>query len=128
MYVAFEDSFLSEIVEVQELIAEPVPKEKFVINYTKPGSYMTDFTATDKNDNELLGVSYFVGKTTEETQQNRDIIVKALEKDRETNSKLGNVLAKNSKPVVHWILIANAIGLVVVGAYFAYRRTSKYRS
>lgn len=119
----FEDSFLSEVIEVSELSGMPAPDEQFVLNYTQPGMSITDDTLPVSEKASKGSVSYVVGKTPEETQQN---IATALREER-AGPAAALTKAPQSRIAFRWILVANVLAALLIASFLFYRRFAKSR-
>ena len=125
----FEDSILSMVLEVREMSGAPIPLEQFVLNYTEPGTNITEELSPPKDGGKRQLFGYQVGRTPEETARNKNIAAKEqLDPNFNSNQPLDrpiSLIAEKPKAAIHWFLIINGIVLLFIGSYFAYRRFRK---
>ncbi len=118
----FEDSFLTEVVEVQKLSGEPVPAEQFVLNYTQPGTQIVDDTEAVQTGERKGGVGFAVGQTPAETLRNKEVALNQRLVGTRQADQQAILVRPKPQPIMRWFLIGNSIAILLVGAFFAYRR------
>ncbi|WP_157605182.1 RNA polymerase sigma factor [Schlesneria paludicola] len=121
----FDDSFLTEIVEVTELTTTPFPAEQFVLKYTEPGIYIEDHTLPAGDNRQFGGIGYRTGQTPAETALN---LARATE--QQTNGKRAQRTRDESSQAAggrgwttwHWFVVANISVLFLVTVIAGVRR------
>ena len=121
----FDDSFLTEIVEVTELTQPPFPAEQFVLNYTEPGIYIEDHTLPEAERSQFGGIGYRLGQTLEQTSQNLALAIEKQTNGKDRQQRRGRATrqadARRWTPL-NWFILANIIVLPLVASIVVARR------